>query len=99
MDIPGTGRLRSFHTLEQLSKHPHQGIIILTSKHLGHEMPSLPQKLSRQLQRLEHQLILRKGILHPCGTDVGRTVMQDEIGFPVVQVRSNHLSTLRRGNV
>lgn len=99
LDSPGTGRLGCLNSLEQLLEHPHQGIIVLTSEHLSDKVTPLAQKLRRQLQTLKHEFVLRERILHPRGSDVRRSVVQDEIGLPVVQVRTEELATLGSGNV
>lgn len=68
-------------------------------KRTYHKGSSLNQKLSRQLQRVEHQLGLVERILHPGGTDVGRTVVQHAVGLPCLEMAADGGAALFRRDV
>jgi len=99
VDSPRRWRLRRFDALEQLPKHPHQAVIILTSEHFGNEAPSLHQEVRGQSQTLQDQFILRESILYPSRTNVRCSIMQDQIRLPIVQMSSELGPTLRSGDI
>jgi hypothetical protein len=99
VDIPGRRGLGGLDRLEQLSKDPHQRVVILAPENLGHKQSILLQEFRSQLQRLQHQLVLREGILNPSGSDVGSTIVEYQVRFPVVQMRLELLSTVRRRDI
>lgn len=75
--IPRRRRFRCFYRLEKLTKDPEQTVIILTSENLGNKTSALGQKFCGKFQTLQNQLVLSEGILDPCTTNVGSTVMKN----------------------
>ena len=93
-DAPRRGRLRCLHTLEQLIEHPDQVVVVRGPEDLGHEGPSLDQELGCQFQTHEHKLRLRVRVLHPGSTDVGSTIVQYDVGLPVLEFAAEESATL-----
>lgn len=88
-----------FDILEQLVEDPHKRVVILTPEHFRDECSSLDQEFRRKLQTLQHQLVLSESILNPSGTDIRRTIVQHDIGFPVVHVLLELGSAVRCRNI
>ncbi len=63
------------------------------------ESSSLDQELGGQLQRVQGQLGLVVRILHPGGTDVGGTVVEDAVGLPGLEVGADGGAALLGGDV
>ena len=98
-DSPRTGRLGRFHGLEQLSEDPHQAVVVLTPEDLGDKVSTFDQELGGKLQRLQNQLVLGESVLNPSGTDVGSTIVEHQVGFPVMKMRAEDVATLRGGDI
>jgi len=87
-DVSGRRGLCGFDLGEKLLEHPQQRVVILRSENLGDESTAFDEELGREFQRMKHKFGLVEGILHPSGTDVGRTIVQHTIGLPRLQVSS-----------
>jgi hypothetical protein len=97
--VTGRRRLGSLNRCEELLEHPQQRVVVLGTENLGDESSALSQKLRGQLHRLKDQLCLREGILDPSGTDIGRTIVNDSVCFPMFDMRPNGSAALVRCDI
>ncbi len=99
MQIPRRWGFGRFYFAEQLVEHPDEVVVVRTSEDLCDERPAFDEELGSQFHTHEHQLRLAVGILHPGSTDVGGTIMQHDVGFPVLQLAADEVATLCGGDV
>lgn len=98
-DVARGGRLRRFDLGEELVEDPDEVVVVDGTEDLSHERAALDEELRGELEGHEHELGLAVCVLHPCGTDVGRTVMQDDVSLPVLQLVANQVATVGGGDV
>jgi len=98
-DVTGRGRLGLFDLLEELFEDPLELLTVLGAEDLGDEVSVGREELGRELQGSQHKLVLRESILNPGSTDVGRTVVDDSVGLPCLEVATNGRAALVGGNV
>lgn len=99
MHVPRRGRLRCLDLPKQLVEDPDEVVVIHTTEDLGHERPALDEELDGEFETHEHELGLRVGILYPGCTDVGSTVVQDDICFPVFELAAEEVAAVGGGDV
>jgi len=76
-----SSRLSGFNLLEEFIQNPDQRVIICGSEDLGDESTTSSQDSGSEFQGSQDQFDLREGILGPIGTDVGGTIIQDDINL------------------
>mmetsp|Transcript_60321 Transcript_60321/g.155412 ORF Transcript_60321/g.155412 Transcript_60321/m.155412 type:complete len:619 (+) Transcript_60321:1041-2897(+) len=91
--------LRGIDLLEELAEDPHQRVVVGGAEDLGDEGATWSEVLARQLQRVQCELILHVSILRPRGTDVGRAVVQHDIGISALQLLLQEVAALLGGDV
>ena len=97
--VPRGWRLGSLDFAEELGEDPDEVVVVNRAEDLRHERPALDEELRSKFERHEHKLGLAVGVLHPGGTDVRRTVVQNDIRLPVFQLAADKVSTLRGGDI
>jgi len=75
MCIPGGWWLGSLDLFKELVENPDQVVIVDTTEDLGDKCSTLDQKLHCKLQAHEDELGLGVGVLNPCRSDVGGTIV------------------------
>jgi hypothetical protein len=98
-DVTGRRRFGGFDLGEQLVEDPHQRVVVATSEDFCHERSSLLQELGGQLEGLQRQLALGESVLDPCGTDVGSSVVEDEIRLEMLEVALQRGPTRLSSNI
>lgn len=76
-----SSRLSGFNFLEEFIQNPDQRVIICGSEDLGDESTTSSQDGGGEFQGSQDQFDLREGILGPIGTDIGGTIIQDDINL------------------
>jgi len=76
-----SSRFCGFNFLEEFIQNPDQGVIICGSEDLGDESTASSQDGGSEFQGSQDQFDLRESILAPIGTDVGGTIIQDDINL------------------
>ena len=97
--VPRRRRLRSLDLAEELGEHPDEVVVVRLTEDLGDEGASLGEKFDGEFEGHEHECALRVRGLDPCRSDIGSTVVQDDIGLPVLQLVADQVATVRGGDV
>ena len=88
-DTPRGRWLRCLDLPEKLVEHPDEVVVVCASEDLRDERPALDEKLRSELHAHEHELRLAVRVLDPGGTDVRCTIMQHDIGLPVLELAAD----------
>lgn len=86
MSIPRGWWLSGFNLAKELIEHPDEVVVVYTAEDFGDKGSSLDEELDSELQAHEHKLRLTIRVLDPCCSDIWRTVMENDIGLPVLQL-------------
>lgn len=98
-DKPRRRGFRCLDLAKQLAEDPDEVVIIHAPEDLGNEGAALHEEFDRKFETHEHELGLAVRILDPCRADVRRTVVQHYIRFPILELATNEIATLRGGNI
>ena len=89
--ISGGGRLGGVHLFEKLAQHPDQTLIVFRAEHLSDKPAALTQEGGGQLEGMKRKKGLLVGVVDPILANVGRTVVEDQIGLGSLQFFSKRL--------
>ncbi len=98
-DITRGGGLRRLDLGEELVEDPDEVVVVDGAEDLRHERAALDEEVRGELERHEHELGLAVRVLHPGGTDVRRTIVQNDVGLPVLELIADQVSTVGSGDV
>jgi hypothetical protein len=87
-------RLGSLNGGEKLLENPQKGIVVLGAENFGDKASTLAQEISSQSQGLQNKFCLRESILYPSGTNVGSTIVENDVCLPVFDMPTNCCATL-----
>ena len=82
--VPRRRRFGRLNLCKQLTEYPNQAVVVSTPEDLGNECSTPDQKLDGEFETHEDKLGLTVSVLDPSGTDVWSTVMEDNVGLPVL---------------
>ena len=97
--LPRRWRFGCLDLGKQLAKNPYQVVVVGTPEDLRNECSALDQKLDREFQAHKHELGLTESVLNPRGTDVRSTIMQHDVGLPILEFPSKQISALGSRNI
>jgi hypothetical protein len=97
--LPRRWWLGGFDFAEQLSEDPEKVVVVGAPEDLGDESATFHEKFHCEPETHEDELCLGVGVLDPGSTDVGCTVMENNISFPVLELVSNEVATAGCGDV
>jgi len=68
-----------------LIENPHQVVIVLTPENFGHKGTPFDEEIDREFEGHKDELRLRVRILNPRDTNVGSTIVEYNVGLPVLE--------------
>ena len=97
--VPRRGRLGSFDFAEKLGEDPDEVVVVDGAEDFGNKGAALCEELDGEFEGHEHELALGVRVLDPGRTDVRRTVVQDDVCLPVLELVPDEVPAVRGGDI